>query len=500
MVPRHVTAGALLCFNSRVEPVALSVTLLEPLLARIAHLEALLAAQDQRLALDQAEIARLLSRLADREAELAALRADKGSRKTPKNSRNSSLPPGQEVPPNRTPDPASSAKKGPPDGHPGKSRHRSEPSHTVTCRPSHCSRCGADLSLVPGHLKKRSQQIELPPLSPDVVEVLCYRCFCPECGGATTASYPEGFDPKQTFGPRLQMAIAYLHHHHHVGCERLARLLQDLWGLSISEGAIVNAVSRVKEALREPYEAAGQKVRESKVVGSDETRQRVCGQNWWEWTVQSEAGAYHWIAHSRAGKQLQEFFEESVPEVQVSDCYSAQLASPVAIKQVCQAHQLRNLLEAKEQGDTEYAPKMSRLIRMAIGLAHRREKLRAELYAHQAARLKRLGHEWGFGPWSSNVFGEALQRRYRQREASWWVFLERADVPPTNNASERALRPAVIHRKVTGGFRSEWGAEAYASFLSVVQTLQREGADLFTSLLSFLKPHDLARPAPASDA
>jgi transposase len=356
------------------------------------------------------------------------------------------------------------------------------------------------LSQVTGHVRNRSQQVEIPPLSPTILEIRCFRCFCPTCGQPNTAPYPEGWDPDQTFGPRLQMAMTYLHHHHHVGCERLGKLLGDLFGLCISPGAVVNALSRVHDALMPEYEAVGQKVRESKVVGSDETRQRVDGQNRWEWTVQSAAAVYHWIAQRRNTQELKQFFGESLPEVQESDCYSAQLASPVAMKQVCHAHQLRDLRYAEEQGDTEYAPRMSRLIRMAIGLCHRREKLRPELFAHQAGRLKRLGHAIGFGPLTGNVFGEAQQRRYRRMEKWWWVFLDRADVNATNNASERALRPSVVHRKVLGGFRSEWGAEAYASFLSVVQTLQREGADLFDSLLGMFKQHNLAPPVAASDA
>jgi transposase len=353
---------------------------------------------------------------------------------------------------------------------------------------------------VPGHVRNRSQQVELPPLTPTIVEVLCYRCFCPACGQATTAPPPQGWDPNQTFGPRLQATLAYLHHQHHVSYERLCGLLWDLFGLAISEGAIANALSRTQTALSRHYEAIAQRVRKSHVVGSDETRQRVEGRSCWGWVVQSAEAVYHWIAHSRSSRELVDFFGESLPEVQESDCFSAQLASPVACKQVCQAHQLRDLLYAEEHGDREYAPRMSRLIRMAIHLAHRREQLSPSLYAHQAARLKQLGHRLGFGPTVSNPFGEAMQHRYRRWEAHWWVFLERADVSATNNASERALRPAVVHRKVTGGFRSEWGATAYASFLSIVQTLQKEGRELFPSLLTLLAPRDPTLLTAGSDA
>jgi len=459
------------------------------LIARIAELEALVSSQ-------AAEIARLTALLAQLQAELDALRTAKPS---DKNSRNSSVPPSQSYPENR-PESQSPTKKGPRHGHPGKSRHRLPPTRTLSCHPTHCSGCGADLQGVPGHIYRRSQQIEIPPLSLDVIEAVRYRCSCPTCGTVNTAPYPEGWDPHQWFGPRLQSLLAYFHHQHHIAYERLVTLVREIWGRSISEGGLANVLARVQAKLLPRVEAIAQQVRESPVVGSDETRARVDGQTRWSWVVQSRSAVYHFLATTRGARELIDFYGESVPQVQESDCYSAQLASPVLIKQVCQAHQLRDLQYAIEQGDTEYAERMHRLIRMAIHLAHRRDELRPGVYAHQAARLMRLADRVGFGGLTKNVFGEGLQKRYRRLRAHWWVFLERADVNPTNNRSEQAVRPEVVHRKVLGGFRSEWGAEAYAGFLSVVQTLQREGGDLLPRLLGMLAPHDhflLTVPSPA---
>lgn len=461
----------------------------ELLFARIADLEALVASQAAQIAAQAQEIARL-------QTELAAVRAAKGS---DKNARNSSLPPSHSPPAHRTPSATPPKKKGPRRGHPGTSRRRAQPTLIVACHPTRCTGCAADLGRVSGHVRNRSQQVELPPLAPLVVEVLCYRCFCPACGTANTAPYPEGWDPNQTFGPRLQATLAYLHHAHHLGYERLCGLVADLSGLPISEGAVANALARTQTKLAPHYQALAKRVRESAVVGSDETRQRVDGRSCWGWVVQSAEAVYHWIAHSRSTKELIDFFGESLPEVQESDGFSAQLASPVLCKQVCQAHQLRDLLYAQEHGDEAYAPRMSRLIRMAIHVAHRRQQLSPSLYTHQAERLKRLGHQLGFGPLAKNPFGEAMQQRYRRWEAHWWVFLDRADVNPTNNASERALRPSVVHRKVLGGFRSEWGAAAYAGFLSIVQTLQKEGREIFPSLLALLAPPDSTLLAACSD-
>jgi transposase len=449
------------------------VPTVEQLLARNAELEALVLRQ-------AAEITRL-------SAEVERLRSPGPSGKTPQNS---SLPPSAATPPNRSPAPAK--QRGAKKGHPGRSRRRCQPDQSFDLRPTHCRWCGADLSGVPGHLRGRSQQVELPPVKPQVIEIARYRCRCPNCGARNTAALPSGWNPRQRFGPRLQGLLAYLHHHQHVGYARLRQLLGDLFGLAISEGAVAASLARCGRALKAAHAAIREQVRGSPAVGSDETRQRVSGQNRWSWVVQSHRAAYHWVGESRATKELLAFFDGVCPEVQGSDCFSAQLASPVATKQVCMAHQLRDLQYAEERGDQQYAPKMARLIRIAIRLSKRRTDLGDQRYAHQAGRLRRLGHGLGWALRVENAFGAALQERYQRLERHWWVFLEREDVEPTNNASERALRPVVVHRKVIGGFRSEWGAEGYARFISVAQTAQKHGQAILPTLLQILAPH----PAP----
>jgi transposase len=371
----------------------------------------------------------------------------------------------------------------------------------VPLRPEHCAGCGGTLAGVPSHVVGRSQQTELPPVQPVVVELVRYACRCPACGTRTVAAYPAGWDPRQTFGPRLHATLAYLHQHQHVSYARLAQLLFDLCGLRLSPGALANALARVSRGLKEACAALREQVRGSPVVGSDETRARVAGKNCWSWVVQSATATYHWVGKSRGAAELGQFYGEAAegrPAVQECDCYSAQLASPVETKQVCMAHQLRDLEYATEHGDIAYAPKMARLIRRAIHLKHRRPDLPPALYAHQTARLQRVGQALGHGPLTPNPFGADQQRRYRRLERFWWVFLARDDVAPTNNASERALRPAVVHRKVTGGFRSTWGAEGYCRFLSVGQTAQKQGGQIFSTVLAILAPHGDALTLTAS--
>jgi transposase len=468
-----------------VEAAAPAVLTVESLLGRIAELEALVARLEALVEQQQAT-------LAVQAAEIEGLRTGKGTGRSVKTPQNSSVPPSS-VPPANRPKRSPGRQRGGRPGHRGVSRCRAQPDLVVECRPAACSRCGGDLSDRPQWVRGRSQQVELPPVEPFVIEVVRYGCTCPGCGARQAAGYPEGWDPQQTFGPRLQATLAYLHHHDHLSFERLRQGLGQLFGVRMSEGAIAASLKRTAAGLQATYQAIREQVQGSAVVGSDETRQRVDGQSGWSWVVQSAVAAYHWVGASRATQELRDFYGDNAtqhPEVQESDCFSAQLASPVLLKQVCQAHQLRDLKAAEEQGDTAYAPKMARLIRMAIHLWGKRQALPPERYQHQGARLQRLAHRLAWGPLTPSPFGEPFQQRYRRLEASWWVFLDREDVAPTNNASERALRPVVVHRKVTGGFRSAWGAEAYAVFVSVAQTAQKQGRAILPALLDVLMPHD----------
>ena len=83
--------------------------------------------------------------------------------------------------------------------------------------------------------------------------------------------------------------------------------------------------------------------------------------------------------------------------------------------------------------------------------------------------------------------------RFREHRERLFVFLYDPRVPPTNNASEQALRHSVVHRKVTGGFRSDWGAEAHAIVTTVLDTARKQGHPLFETLVVALAPLPPAR-------
>ncbi|MBP7691354.1 MAG: transposase [Anaerolineales bacterium] len=152
---------------------------------------------------------------------------------------------------------------------------------------------------------------------------------------------PAGLEAHRHLGPRLEAAITYLHHEHHLSFQRLQRLLTDLFGTPLSEGGEVSVLERAGAAAQPLAEAIGVQVRQSQVIQSDETSCRVQGRNWWEWVFVSDAGEYHLIRQSRGQDVIDEFIGDATPEVWVSDCWKPQLNAPAQQRQLCLAHQIR---------------------------------------------------------------------------------------------------------------------------------------------------------------
>jgi transposase len=125
-----------------------------------------------------------------------------------------------------------------------------------------------------------------------------------------------------------------------IGFERLARLLTEVFGLTISEGAIANILARAKPPLLAAAAAIAAAVRASPVVGSDETSARVAGKTWWQWVLLGSTAIYHVIADTRAASVVTAVLDGARPQVWVADRYGGQLGHGV-VRQMCLAHAAR---------------------------------------------------------------------------------------------------------------------------------------------------------------
>jgi transposase len=427
-------------------------------------------------------------------AEVAELKAQQAQ--PPKTPGNSSVPPSVGFKPDRAE--RRRRARGGKRGRPGTSRRRQPPDAIVRCRPSTCSGCGEPLALHGQRRVGRSQVVELPPIRPVVVEAWQYAARCRGCGTRTKGTYPAGLEPTRTFGPGIDALLGYFHERQHVSYERLVEVCRDVFGLTISEGGIDLALRRLAERARPTYDVLGAEVRSSPVIGSDETGARVAGRNAWHWVFQTPEASYHVIVPRRSAEVIAAFLADTCPEGWVSDLWAPQVQVEATTHQICLAHQIRNLTYAAEAdgyAGLVWAVELRHLFGRAIHLHTIRETITPASFTLRRRRIEnavdRLVSRTFLPNGTATANARRLQERYRQHRASLFVFFDRPDVPPTNNASEQDLRPSVIHRKVTGGYRSQLGADVSAILTSLLTTARKRGQNLLDALRSIAGPSPL---------
>ncbi|MEM1292320.1 MAG: IS66 family transposase [Cyanobacteria bacterium P01_H01_bin.162] len=388
-----------------------------------------------------------------------------------KTARNSSLPPSQGFKPNqhRCEAVTTRAKHG--RGGRSMSAH---PQQVVVAQATRCPHCQGAVSATTQQMTGCYERIELPPVEPHITRVERYGGTCPHCQQRYESPVPVGLEPGSPFGPRIASVVTNLRYGHAVSYQRLRQLMAELYGLTLSEGAIANLLRRTQERLTAPLTQIQDRLRQARLVCSDETSARVQGKNQWEWVFQNDQVCLHVIRPSRGKVVIDEVMAHHRPQVWVSDLFSAQKAHPARQWQVCLAHQLRDCQYAIDAGDNYFAPRMKRLLLRAIALQRRRHRLATSTMKQYCSRLRSgLREILNLKPKQED--GQRLLKRYRQIREHLLLFLEDETVPPTNNSSEQALRWSVVFRKVTHGFRSDWGAELFAQVRSLINTAKRQG-------------------------
>lgn len=423
-------------------------------------------AEKDALLLEQAA---LIERMA---ARIAALEAALGKPK--KTSSNSHTPPSQDGPGRENRKRDKDQRRHPRPSRPGVSRPLADnPDKTERRLADCCPHCGTAAPAAGQWCRHRYDHIELPAIRPVVTRVELFGGRCGGCGRRYRAAPPAGMMPGTPFGPGIRALLLYLHHSHHVGFERLSRMARELFGVAISEGAIANAFGRMQGGMDQARAAIRRKLLTARIIASDETTTRVDGVTQWQWVFVSDRAVLHEIAPRRAKSVAEEMLGGHQPEVWVSDRYAGQQDLAQA-HQVCLAHVLRDVQYAIDSGDTVLAPKIRDLLRWAIAIGKRRSQLKdGTLKAYAAKADRRL--DALLGTPAAHPAGKILQRQIKAWRTKFFVFLADRDVPPTNNVSEREIRPSVVFRKVTNGFRSDWGARIHAGYRSVTGTARLNG-------------------------
>ena len=458
---------------------ALSPFSKDDLIALILAQGDVIARQTAHIEQQAAQIAALTKRVEELEAKLG---------EAPKTPDNSSMPPSRGQKPNRAERRAAKKKF-----HPGAFRALTEhPDRLVETLAASCPHCDHALSADDQAGFHAYDHIELPPIKPVVTRIHRHRGTCPCCRRGFSAPAPDGMAPGTPFGPGLAALILHLHVTQAISFERLVRLMGEVFGVIISEGAIANMLVRAEAPMIVAAEKIAEQVRSAKVVASDETSARVNGKTWWQWVLLSSSAVYHLITDSRGAKVVTGFLQGAVPEVWVADRYAGQNGHATE-RQVCLAHLLRDTQYAIDEGDTGFAPPFKALLLRAVSIGRRRETLKDSSLAQYRADLDRRLTRLLAAPTSSQA-GQKLARAIRKCHNNLFLFVTRRGVPYTNNGCERALRPSVIFRKVTGCFRSHWGARLYAAAASVIATARLTGKTALEAIREIIA----RRPADAT--
>ena len=447
--------------------------------------------KDELIELILAQYEQLTKLQADYEA--LKLKFEK-NQKPPTSSRNSSQPPSRDQKGN-LPTSRRRHQHGPPIGHEKHERKFvARPDRTIELQVSSCSKCHSDLSNETGQLVDVNQITELPHAPAQVIEVRQYAVTCPDCGASQVEQPPAGLEMNRRFGSRLEATVVYYRQEQHMSYVRTQKALLDLHQVEISQGGIDEIMKRAGKWAVEKAEQIQESIRQSQVIHCDETTNRINGANAWEWVFCSAKGIYHVIRRDRSAGVIKEIMRDGQAEVWVSDCYGGQLKAPASQRQLCMAHQLRavqHVIDAHPH--LTWAHAMQKLFQHAIHVHRYRSQAPPAQFERQVAHIERNCDrllQQDLDPPEA----KRLQRRYLKYRPCLFVFLHRTDVEPTNNVAERALRHSVVHRKVTNGFRSNWGTNTYASLASVIDTAELAGIQAFDAISSLFGPPALSIP------
>jgi transposase len=422
-------------------------------------------------------VVQLLTMIGQQEERIRALdgRMAELEARGQRNSRNSDRPPSSDPPWVKAKTPGETTRTpGARPGHPGHRQALLEPTEVIEVRPAPCP-CGQtefpDTTAYYTH-----QVIELPEITMIVRHFVLQEACCPQCGRVTKAQVPP--EAGAGYGPRLTALIGELSGSQRSSRSAVQEFCQSVLGVAISQGAIQRAVDRVSDALIPYYEAIAEQARQARVNYIDETGWYQHGMLAWLWVMVNTTAALFTVQASRSHAAF-EALVASWAGLLVSDGYTV-YQQWVYGRQTCLAH----------------------LIRRARGLAERKEPELAWFGCRVLAELQRLVH-WAQAPptagavqaWYARLVHLLNQYRPRKDEAgtlartleremgSLWTFVVEEGVEPTNNRAERALRFAVLWRKMMQGTYNEKGDRWVERILSVRETCRLRGRPTFPVLV-----------------
>jgi transposase len=318
-------------------------------------------------------------------------------------------------------------------------------------------------------------------MHPVITEYHIERQWCSQCKKEVHAR-PQGVVPESKLGSILLTMVLVWHYRMRLPYAKITEQLQFFYGIHVSVGSLVQMHQRTRQLLGKEYEMILKEVRGSPVVHADETSWRVNGKNWWCWTTTTEKATAYTITESR-GKGVAEKLLCHAKGVLVRDDYGAYTKLPLT-QQSCWAHLLRKSHEevARDTASEEMKLLHKKLKVMFLLLGEDIAKpyhktQRQELYSWYTKDLQKI-----IQTTYQQADAKRIQTRVRNQYTNLITALLHVGVPLTNNLAERAIRPLVVTRKISGGSRSVEGAKTHAVNMSIVETICKRKQPLLKTL------------------
>jgi len=406
----------------------------------------------------------------------------------PKNSNNSSIPPSKDEnrPKRKSLREPSGLKPGGQKGRKGKTLRMVEtPDFIEKHTPDYCNCCGKSLEhsvLIPAG---KRQVYDIPKIKIKVTEHQIYKKQC-LCGHISEASYPKQANAPVSYGNNIESLIGYFHTRQYLPFKRMQEMFNDVFGTPISEGGIHYILDKLVTKAKPAYKLIKQRIQSTKrhAVGSDETGMKVNGDKYWAWTWQNEEATFITITDNRGQKTITDTMKDGFKDaVLVHDCWASHFNTPAISHQICIAHLLRDLNYLSELYNHKWSKALKLLFQLA--LKHKKIKKKIDYYYPDTRRAqleKRLDYLLNYELDLNKKELITFQKRLIKYRDYILVFLYRYEVPPDNNASERAIRNVKIKQKISGQFRSPDGAFRFAVLRSITDTVLKNKKDVLASL------------------
>ncbi|MGH2350725.1 MAG: IS66 family transposase [Chloroflexota bacterium] len=453
----------------------------------------------------QAIIVALAQRVSALEAEVRDLKARLGQ-----NSTNSSRPPSSDPPHVKRPPVVSPSgrRAGGQPGHVGHFRALVPPERVdvvVDHWPVRCVGCATSLA-APGAPAGEADYVphqvtEVPPLRAVVTEHRLHRVTCPRCGARTRATLPPDV-PGGAFGPRLQATVATLKGRFRLSCREVAEVAETVLEAPLSVGSVDVLCQATSAALTTPVAEAVATLPQAPVVNADETPWKAGTARPWLWVAVTALVTVFQIATSRSSQVIKDLLGEDYRGTLGTDRYAGYAWLDVAFRQVCWAHLRRDFQALVDRGGPAAALGKSALdlVRQLFMAWHQFRQGTLDRAGLQVAigkvddALATLLHTGQDNP---DPQAAGLCRALLRLWPALWTFAEVEGVEPTNNAAERALRPAVLWRKGSFGTRSAAGARFVERLLTVTATCKQHGRSVFAYLTDVCAAAQCGEPVPA---